>query len=214
LLDSWHSDGVQTIVDAITNSRGPSPVELAGADRGTLAYYFAACGFARGAEIGVEEGKYSEVLLRTIPGLTLYCVDPWLVYPGYRERLDQEHVDGLRASCIRRLAPWPVKFLELRSVDAARLVDDSSLDFVYIDGNHDLPNVIVDLTAWTPKVRKGGIIAGHDWIRMRDCVREPIHVQAAVEAWTKCYRIDPWFVLGLKSEKRPERARSWMWVNA
>lgn len=203
----------QEIVALLADPGVPSPVELPGADRRTLAEVFAALGHTRGAEIGVEEGKYSEVLLRTIPGLHLTCVDPWLVYPEYRSRLDQEQVDGLRASCLRRLSPWAnVRFIELRSVEAARLVDDGSLDFVYIDANHSLEHVVADIAAWSPKVRKGGIVSGHDWIRMRSHLAEQIHVQAAVEAWTKCYRIEPWFVLGLKSEKRPERARSWFWV--
>lgn len=204
------------ILNAIAVPLAPSPMEIPGCDRQALAEAFAVLGFKLGAEIGVEEGKYSETLLHAIPGLTLRLVDPWLAYPGYRERLDQAYVDGLYDKAMARLAPWFGQLVvhRLPSIEAARQVPDGSLDFVYIDANHCLEHVIKDLAAWTPKVRKGGIVSGHDWIRMRRSVEEPIHVQAAVEAWTECYRIEPWFVLGLKGEKRPERARSWFWVKA
>jgi hypothetical protein len=46
----------------------------------------------------------------------------------------------------------------------ARDVADSSLDFVYIDARHDRASVLEDLAAWYPKVRAGGIIAGHDYV--------------------------------------------------
>jgi glycosyltransferase involved in cell wall biosynthesis len=41
---------------------------------------------------------------------------------------------------------------------------DESLDFVYIDGNHQLKYVVEDIVEWTKKIKKGGIIAGHDYI--------------------------------------------------
>jgi predicted O-methyltransferase YrrM len=40
---------------------------------------------------------------------------------------------------------------------------DESLDFVFIDGNHDYDNIKLDITSWLSKVKKGGIIAGHDY---------------------------------------------------
>lgn len=55
------------------------------------------------------------------------------------------------------------RFLEMDSVAASNLYDDESLDFVFIDAEHDYKNVRRDIDAWLPKVRKnGGIIAGHD----------------------------------------------------
>lgn len=53
----------------------------------------------------------------------------------------------------------PVRML---SVKAAELYKDNSLDFVFIDASHDYKSVLADITAWYPKVKHGGVIAGHD----------------------------------------------------
>src|SRR3990167_381360 len=42
-----------------------------------LAELFAELGFEYGAEIGTDQGEYAEVLCKTIPDLTLFCIDPW-----------------------------------------------------------------------------------------------------------------------------------------
>jgi predicted O-methyltransferase YrrM len=41
---------------------------------------------------------------------------------------------------------------------------DNSLDFVYIDAGHRFDDVVQDIIKWTKKVRKGGIISGHDYM--------------------------------------------------
>jgi len=53
--------------------------------------------------------------------------------------------------------------IRLASVEASKLYEDESLDFVFIDAAHDLVNVLKDITSWIPKVKKGGVIAGHDY---------------------------------------------------
>jgi predicted O-methyltransferase YrrM len=47
---------------------------------------------------------------------------------------------------------------------AARYAD-RSLDFVFIDADHTTPKVTADVQAWLPKVKSGGVLAGHDWNR-------------------------------------------------
>lgn len=51
----------------------------------------------------------------------------------------------------------------LPSVTASAHYDDNSLDFVWIDGNHDYEAVMDDITAWLPKLKTGGWMGGHDY---------------------------------------------------
>jgi hypothetical protein len=50
----------------------------------------------------------------------------------------------------------------MTSVEASHLYQDNSLDFVFIDAQHTYEAVLEDILAWLPKVKSGGILAGHD----------------------------------------------------
>lgn len=50
-----------------------------------------------------------------------------------------------------------------QSWEGAALYQDGSLDWVYIDADHHYEPVCRDIDAWLPKVKSGGIIAGHDY---------------------------------------------------
>jgi hypothetical protein len=193
----------------------PSPIELRSVDREGLAGLFCDLGFKRGAEIGVEQGKFSEVLLRDNPGLKLYCVDAWARYRGYRDHVDQVKLDGFYRATEERLKAYDAVLVRGYSMDVVKQFKEDSLDFVYIDANHTLPYVIQDIWQWGRRVRPGGIISGHDY-RGHDRGSYQCHVIDAVQAWTRAYRVDPWFVLGEQyvtaNGKTQKRNRSWMWV--
>ena len=53
--------------------------------------------------------------------------------------------------------------MRMDSVEAAKRVEDGSLDFVFIDGDHSYDGCKRDIAAWTPKVKLGGWIGGHDY---------------------------------------------------
>lgn len=53
--------------------------------------------------------------------------------------------------------------LRTSSVEAARTFADASLGFVFIDMDHRYESVKNDIAAWLPKVKPGGVIAGHDY---------------------------------------------------
>lgn len=52
---------------------------------------------------------------------------------------------------------------KLPSVEGAKLYKDKSLDFVYLDACHLYECLIADINAWLPKIKSGGILAGHDY---------------------------------------------------
>lgn len=125
--------------------------------------------YGTGAEIGVQVGLFSHHLLTYWPGQKLLSVDAWEHFPAetYEDiaNVTQEEQDRRWATTRQRLAVFGTRseVWRLRSVDAAKQVVDGGLDFVYIDARHDLEGVLEDLVAWVPKVRPGGIIAGHDY---------------------------------------------------
>lgn len=66
---------------------------------------------------------------------------------------------------------------------AARYVD-GSLDAVFIDADHSYESVASDIAAWLPKVRPGGIIAGHDFSPSFPGVMRAVHERfSRFEVW-------------------------------
>lgn len=55
-----------------------------------------------------------------------------------------------------------VSMIEATSVQASRQFEDATLDFVFLDADHSYDAVKADIAAWWPKVKPGGILAGHD----------------------------------------------------
>lgn len=190
------------------------PTEIRNADRVSLAEWLSKLGMNYGVEVGVEAGLYAEQLFLANPNLRLYGVDPWLAYSGYREHVTQEKLDGIFQSAQDRLKAYKWIPKRMTSVAAAQDFQDNELDFVYIDGNHTFVHVVQDLAAWIPKVRSGGIISGHDYIRRRSGPYQN-HVVEVVNAWTRAHGTTPWFVIGAQEKvagERRDNARSFMWV--
>lgn len=197
-----------TLHEAITATFGPqegkSPHRLHGSRWDQLPTLLGMMGLTRGAEIGVEQGRYSERLCQRVPGLRLLCVDAWAAYAGYREHVDQAKLDVFHAQTVARLAPYGCDIRRGWSVEVARTVPDRSLDFVYIDGCHTFPQVVADMAAWAPKVRYGGVLAGHDY-RRDDKVHRMFHVREAVHGWVSAYKVPRWYLLTADSSP------SWLW---
>ncbi len=128
-----------------------------------LAVHFNNLGFKTGAEIGVFDGYYSEVLCRLIPGLKLYAIDKWSVYAKYGNTSFYDELQVAYKEAQERLAPYNCEIIKQFSKDAVGRFKDESLDFVFIDANHSYDYVKQDIELWTPKVRKGGIVSGHDY---------------------------------------------------
>jgi hypothetical protein len=128
-----------------------------------LALYFNELGFKTGAEIGVWDGVFSEVLCKSIPGLKLYSIDCWETYKGYKDHTLNHNMQNAYEVAKTRLEPYGAILIKKFSMDAVKDFADESLDFVFIDGNHEYEFVKEDINAWAPKVRKGGIVSGHDY---------------------------------------------------
>lgn len=197
-----------------TPTTGPSPREIPNVGRDNLAQLFHQLDFKMGVEVGTEYGLYAETLCKAAPQLKLYSVDPYRAYKGYREHRSQNKLNGIYEQAYERMKLYNHQFIRAASIEAVHGFYDDSLDFVFIDGNHSLLHVIQDLCYWIPKVRKGGIVSGHDFIR-RAHTGYAMHVCQAVHAYTDSHGIKDYYVLGSKAIIEGEvrdKPRSFMWI--
>lgn len=82
-----------------------------------------------------------------------------------------------------------LELMRMRTDEAAKLVPDNSLDFVFIDADHSYEGCKADILNWTPKVYRGGMVAGHDfgWPTVKRAVEEtgPVHLAAEDNVWVR-----------------------------
>jgi len=168
-----------------------SPVRIARLDRKRLIQLYGEWGFKKGAEIGVDRGRFSEFMCKSMPDLDLLCVDPW----HWKLRGESRY-----QSSVARLAPYNCTIVRKKSMEAVVDVPDESLDFVYIDGDHHFDYVMEDIISWARKVKYGGIVSGHDWYRFRQA-----GVVDAVNVYTKMHGITEWFLTD-------ERTPTFFWI--
>jgi len=190
-----------------------SPIEIPNVGRNNIPDLLHDLDFKLGVEVGVAEGKYSQLLADVNPQMKLYGVDPYIPYEGFTDTKEQSIFDRGYKNAKERLSSRPnYEFIEEFSMDAVKRFEDDSLDFVYIDANHREPYVSQDIREWYKKVRPGGILSGHDYAVSRQIVFDVI---AAIKKFTSENKINPWFVLG--TWKRVpgiirDNSRSWMIV--
>jgi beta-1,4-mannosyl-glycoprotein beta-1,4-N-acetylglucosaminyltransferase len=92
------------------------------------------------------------------------CVDTWK--PIITEKaIPVERYEELYSAFLKNISPVAAYINPVQAIswEAAELYPDESLDFVFIDAAHDYESVKKDIAAWYPKVKRTGIIAGHDY---------------------------------------------------
>ena len=129
--------------------------------------------WTKGVEVGVYQGRTFRQLLRLCPGLDITGVDlyePQLSHPGPEKWIPGENGnDWDHETYYNDMLELCKKFsnrariIKDYSVNASNQFDDDTLDFVFIDADHSYKGVCDDIDAWSPKVRKGGMIIGHDF---------------------------------------------------
>lgn len=155
-----------------------------------------------GVEIGVLEGDNSKSLLHELNIKKLFLIDVWELYSGQDTNYEYKgyNMDQCFKKVIRRFKDnEKVVIMKSKSEDAIWNFKDDSLDFVYIDGNHNYKYVYQDLELWTKKIKHQGIIAGHDIFYVKDVYR-------AVKDWCDDYNqrfffMQPDFYIILDKEK-------------
>lgn len=188
-------------------------------------------------EVGCWQGRSAAAMAEAIRdlgprGTRFDCIDHWTGTDpawdnGYHTRLLEElgkPLDKVFEGSLRLLGLWPyVNQLTGDSSESAARYEDQSLDLVFIDADHSPEAVERDIRAWLPKLRPGGMIAGHDaqgpgviraltrvfggahqvdreiwWYRMPAARREPVAVEYPTH-WGTGDKWRPWIVRGFES---------------
>ena len=132
-------------------------------------------------EVGVWKGKSACMMAQHIEAsgkpLHFFAVDTFEGSPEHQTAVAHEggstyHVFSSHME--KSGAERYVRPVRMDSVRAAKCFGDESVDFVFIDADHSYEGVRADLFAWFPKIKRDGIIAGHDfdWKTVKSSVRD------------------------------------------
>lgn len=128
-------------------------------------------------EIGVAEGRNAEVLI-SHPNITkLYLIDAWTYLSQFGDGgYEQSWHDNNFIEANQRVSKYKDKavFLKGMSLEMIKKIPDNSLVLAYIDGDHSYNGCLNDLKAIWPKIKKGGILSGHDYLNMSYGVNEAV----------------------------------------
>jgi predicted O-methyltransferase YrrM len=124
-----------------------------------------------GVEIGTFAGENAVIMSEYFN--KVYTIDPWK--NGYDQNdlassIDFNEVE--QAFKNRTININNITHIKKTGQEALNDFENESLDFVYIDGNHQEDAVIKDINSWRSKVKKNGVIAGHDlsWVSIRNAI--------------------------------------------
>jgi len=100
------------------------------------------------AEVGVKFGRTTFFLLDNVHDLVIHAVD-LDISMFYNEEIKSKYKDRL----------IPIKGY---SYDVADQLPNNSMDLIFIDADHSYDAVKKDIIAYTPKLKKNGLLTGHD----------------------------------------------------
>lgn len=149
-------------------------------------------------EVGCWKGKsvsYIAVeIINSSKDIKCYAIDTWR---GSKEHQNDNSVasNSLYELFLDNIEPVKNVVVPVRksSLEAVKDFADGSINVVYIDASHEYDDVKADILAWLPKVKRGGILAGHDytWESVKKAVDETLGENSiqrhCVSSWS--YRV-------------------------
>jgi hypothetical protein len=120
-------------------------------------------------ELGVLRGRFAEQILRNCSGITrYYMLDPWKRLNDWNKPSNhplQSTFDEIHAEAMTRTEFAKERRIVLRgkTTEVIDQIRDEALDIAYVDGDHTLRGIAIDLIRTYPKVRPGGILGGDDY---------------------------------------------------
>lgn len=144
-----HSTEINTFIEGWM-----TPVELAWLHKNAKTH-------RRIAEIGSWKGRSTYALLTGNKEGTVTAIDTW---KGSSDPTDKTHGRDVFEDFKNNVGHFTNLVVNRKSgVDAAQDYEDKSFDMVFIDAGHTYEEVKEDIKTWLPKVKKGGILCGHDY---------------------------------------------------
>lgn len=126
-----------------------------------------------GVEVGVYRGHTSVALLKTFLNLNLVMVDPWMEWHPDSDYFKTTRIGKRLCGEWREHKEEALEltkdFVDRRRVHQAKSEQtynnypDGYFDFAFVDADHTYEAVSLDIELWAPKVKPGGIFAGHDY---------------------------------------------------
>lgn len=169
---------------------------------------------ARFIEVGVFEGRSlilaAQEARRLGKRLRFVAVDHFRGSPEMQgiDSVMQGRVREVFEANLRQHGPTAdVQVIALDSVQAAERVEDGDAEFIFLDADHSYESVKGDILAWLPKVKPGGILAGHDWHDFPGVQQAVNELLGGAEVMENCwfYRV-PGNLNGQPSRKEVARA--------
>mgnify|MGYP001261696052 CR=1 FL=1 len=111
------------------------------------------------AELGVDRGNFSEIILRNCNPKELHLIDIW-DSPNYNTAKYESVVNKFKTAIQKK----EVYINKKLSTIAANDYKDEFFDWIYIDTDHSYETTLKELYAWQTKIKKDGYILGHDYI--------------------------------------------------
>jgi hypothetical protein len=121
------------------------------------------------AEIGVWKGDFAQAILNNFGTVTkYYMIDPWAHLPDWNKpfNVNDQTFEEVYAEALGKTDFAASRRIVLRGRTSAVIdeIPDQSLDFAYIDGDHTLRGITLDLIQVLPKIKDGGLIGGDDFV--------------------------------------------------
>lgn len=146
------------------------------------------------AEIGVFRGAFSEMILRNVRPSKFHLIDPWIVHddPDYsfdpansNQSTHNSHFNEVKDKFSTQINEGIVELHRTTSTEAVSLFPDNYFDFIYVDAMHYHAAVLNDLVLFQNKLKKGGIIGGHDFAEHDLAEKMNFGVISAVQTFVK-----------------------------
>ena len=133
-------------------------------------------GMRTGVELGVKKGDFAHVLLSTWHSASMYVlVDVWHELDNYTDiaNVHNNLQEKFYKQALENVRPFQdrggiIEVCRNYTTVCKNDYPDRTFDFVYIDARHDYKAVYEDMVDWWPKLRSGGIFAGHDYVTQHE----------------------------------------------